>query len=149
MRNKMSEKINGLVSDLKSVNLLNVGKSIMNSLWNGLKDTWKSVKKWFNNLWTNFKSGFTSGFYDTSSVRTTALSVDGSHRNGLSYVPWDGYTARLHKGERVLTKEQNEEYNKDKGNSGGDTFVFYNTKPDPYEYSRQMKRSKRELSYNL
>lgn len=149
MRNKMSEKINGLVSDLKSVNLLNVGKSIMNSLWNGLKDTWKSVKKWFNNLWTNFKSGFTSGFYDTSSVRTTALSIDGSHRNGLSYVPWDGYVARLHKGERVLTKEQNEEYNKDKGNSGGDTFVFYNTKPDPYEYSRQMKRSKRELSYNL
>lgn len=149
MRNKMSEKINGLVSDLKSVNLLEVGKSIMKSLWNGLKDTWKSVKKWFGGLWDSFKSGFTAGFDDTSSVRATALSVDGSHRNGLSYVPWDGYTARLHKGERVLTKEQNEEYNGNKGNSGGDTFVFYNTKPDPYEYSRQMKRSKRELAYNL
>ena len=149
MRNKMNEKIDGLISDLKSVNLLEVGKSIMKSLWNGLKDTWKSVNKWFNNIWKSFKSGFTSGFEDTSSLSTTALSIDGSHRNGLSYVPWDGYTARLHKGERVLTKEQNEEYNKGDGSSGGDTFVFYNTKPDPYEYSRQMKRSKRELSHNL
>lgn len=48
-----------------------------------------------------------------------------------------------------MTKEQAAEYNKGNGNSGGDTFVFYNTKPDPYEYSRQMKRSKRELAYNL
>ena len=149
MRDKMSEKIEGLISDLKSVNLLEVGKSIMKSLWKGLKDTWKSVKKWFGGLWDSFKSGFTAGFDDTSSVRATALSVDGSHRNGLSYVPWDGYRAELHKGERVLTKEQAAEYNKGNGNSGGDTFVFYNTKPDPYEYSRQMKRSKRELAYNL
>ena len=32
--------------------------------------------------------------------------VDGSHAAGLSYVPWDGYIARLHRGERVLTAEQ-------------------------------------------
>ena len=29
--------------------------------------------------------------------------VDGSHAGGLSYVPWDGYVAMLHQGERVLT----------------------------------------------
>ena len=29
--------------------------------------------------------------------------VDGSHAGGLSYVPYDGYIAELHKGERVLT----------------------------------------------
>ncbi|WP_128896321.1 hypothetical protein [Longirhabdus pacifica] len=37
-------------------------------------------------------------------------SVDGSHSSGLSYVPRDGYIARLHKGERVLTSEENKAY---------------------------------------
>ena len=34
--------------------------------------------------------------------------VNGSHANGLNYVPFDGYIAELHKGERVLTKDENE-----------------------------------------
>ena len=32
------------------------------------------------------------------------------HANGLAYVPYDNYLARLHEGERVLTKEENREY---------------------------------------
>lgn len=32
--------------------------------------------------------------------------IDGSHADGLSYVPWDGYIAQLHKGEAVLTADQ-------------------------------------------
>ena len=35
-------------------------------------------------------------------------AIDGSHANGLSYVPFDGYLAQLHKGEMVLTKAQAE-----------------------------------------
>lgn len=37
-------------------------------------------------------------------------SIDGSHKSGLSYVPYDNYIARLHKGERVLTNEENQVY---------------------------------------
>lgn len=33
------------------------------------------------------------------------IGLDGSFAGGLDYVPWDGYIAELHKGERVLTAE--------------------------------------------
>lgn len=35
-----------------------------------------------------------------------APAVDGSHANGLDYVPHDGYIAKLHQGESVLTKQE-------------------------------------------
>ena len=38
--------------------------------------------------------------------------VDGSHYNGLTNVPYDGYIAELHRGERVLTATENEGYSK-------------------------------------
>jgi hypothetical protein len=36
--------------------------------------------------------------------------IDGSHADGLAYVPFDGYTAELHRGERVLTAYENRNY---------------------------------------
>ena len=47
-------------------------------------------------------------------------------------------------------KTKIEEYNEIKGSGnsqGGDTYNFYNVKPDPYEYARQMKRAKKELEF--
>lgn len=35
------------------------------------------------------------------------ISYDGSHANGLDYVPYDNYVAVLHKGEKVLTANEN------------------------------------------
>lgn len=39
-----------------------------------------------------------------------AASVDGSHAGGLAYVPFDGYVAQLHQGERVLTAQEAKAY---------------------------------------
>lgn len=39
-------------------------------------------------------------------------SIAGSYKTGLSFVPYDGFIAELHKGERVLTAEENKLYNK-------------------------------------
>ena len=36
--------------------------------------------------------------------------IDGSHRNGLNRVPFDGYIAELHQGERILTSAEADGY---------------------------------------
>jgi phage-related minor tail protein len=40
----------------------------------------------------------------------TILPINGSHANGLDYVPFDGYRAELHYGESVLTASENMNY---------------------------------------
>lgn len=40
----------------------------------------------------------------------SGVDVDGSHAAGLVYVPYDGYIAELHQGERVLTAAEAQDY---------------------------------------
>lgn len=42
-----------------------------------------------------------------------------SHYSGLDSVPYDGYAARLHKGERVLTARENRDYSEGGGGGNG------------------------------
>lgn len=131
------------------------GKGIINSLFDGMKKIGETVVNWvkgFARSIGDFVSGILSGFRDVVSgadeARRAARSVNGSHANGLDYVPFNGYIAELHEGERVLTKQENREYSSGT-RGGGDTYVFYNTQPDAYEYARQMKRAKKELIYGF
>lgn len=136
--------------------LYNAGRNIFQSLWNGIKSIGDSILGWvsdFAGKIGSFVSGIIDGFQNIVSganeAKSAARSVDGKHANGLDYVPYNGYVAELHEGERVLTKQQNKEYNEGKTGQGGDTFNFYNTKPTPYEYARQMKKAKKELLYGI
>ena len=77
----------------------------------------KKVKKWFDfNDEDELKDKTTTEIKKVKieSEKEKIEEVDGSHRNGLSYVPRDNYVARLHEGERVLTKGENKEYSKGK-----------------------------------
>lgn len=85
------------------------GMQILNSLNEGLQNqTWKD--KLFKTA-----RGIASSLSDLLKVNTTITtntntSTNGSHADGLAYVPYNNYVARLHEGERVLTKEQNREF---------------------------------------
>lgn len=154
----LPSKVRGIIQQIPSKvseigsQLYNAGRNIFQSLWNGIKSIGDSILGWvsdFAGKIGSFVSGIIDGFKNVVSgandAKSAAKSVNGSHANGLDYVPYNGYVAELHEGERVLTKQQNREYNEGKTAQSGDTFNFYNTKPTPYEYARQMKKAKRDL----
>lgn len=123
---KIKELLNKVVEKVKSFknDMVQAGKDLMNGLWDGLKSAWKGVSEWFDGikekftgLWDSFKSGF-------DDAQKQVSQVNGSHANGLDYVPYNGYIAELHEGERVLTKAEAEVYNE---NTSSNTFNFYGT----------------------
>ncbi|MGL5902847.1 MAG: phage tail tape measure protein [Cetobacterium sp.] len=76
-------------------------KNVFFGFVDGLKEKIDAIKESFTNLGEKV--------VNIPIIRTiiSKFKPDGSHRNGLDYVPYDGYIAELHKGERVLTAEEN------------------------------------------
>ncbi len=100
-----------------------IGSMMLNNVWSGLQSVWESLSAWVEEkvAWLIEKLAFWRESQDemsksSSSIKSSSKDVDGSHKNGLDYVPWDGYTALLHKGERVLTAEENAAYSSNYSN---------------------------------
>jgi len=75
---------------------------------------------------------------------------DGSHRTGLRTVPFDNYSAALHKGEMVLAQPEADRYRKGEvsgKNNAPITQNFYGVKEErtAFEVSRQTKKTIRQL----
>lgn len=107
--NSLAEWFNGLGDTFT-----NIGSSLINWVWDGLKSVWENISSWVTekvewltdklSFWKKSQSKMKSG-------NSKNDDVDGSHANGLSFVPFDGYKALLHRGERVLTAKENAAYN--------------------------------------
>ena len=103
--NALSEGIENVVEELVSV-----GEDIIESIKSGISSAWNGLVSWFNNLWDSL-------FGDRTVNVTANVSTNGSHAGGLAYVPFDGYIAELHKGERVLTASEASAYNSGESNN--------------------------------
>ncbi|WMJ84463.1 hypothetical protein ACS3UN_07075 [Oscillospiraceae bacterium LTW-04] len=98
--------------------LFDVGESLFNALWDGLKSVWDGIVSWVSEKvsWLADKLAF---WRSGKSQMSEGDDIDGSHATGLSYVPYDGYVAELHQGERVLTADEARGY----GQEGGVTIA--------------------------
>lgn len=114
----------------------------VNSAIESVKSAWASIVEWFegsiispiSEAWSNLTSslsgaGAASGTTPSYGSDPTAESTwspswftsmpsFGSHANGLSFVPENGYLAELHFGEAVLSRNEAEKWRN--GQSGGD-----------------------------
>jgi hypothetical protein len=113
--NALSEGIENVVAELVSV-----GEKVVENIKSGISSAWDGLVSWFNGLWNSLFGNRTVSV----SVKTSHSGVGGGFANGLSYVPYDGFPAILHEGERVLTAEENKAYNNgSSGNTSGITII--------------------------
>ena len=114
--NALSEGIGNVIDTLSSV-----GEDVVESIKSGISSAWNGLVSWFNSLWDSLFGNRTVNV----NVNARSSGVNGSRAVGLPYVPFDGYIAELHKGERVLNASEAEEYRKGKSanNTSGITII--------------------------
>ncbi len=107
--------LDGFISIFTNIvpKMIQVGKDIFSGLWDGIKGIWESISGWVSDkvswlvdklaFWKKGNDEMSSDDGGKSGIKTRA-NTNGSHANGLSYVPFDGYIGELHKGEEVVSK---------------------------------------------
>ena len=115
------EILNSLIDGVEALftDLYDLGKDIIDEIKEGISKAWQGLTTWFNNLWDSL--------FGNRSVDVDVDYGDGGapapKANGISYVPYDGYYALLHEGERVLTADENRAYGGGANNTSGITIV--------------------------
>lgn len=79
---------------------------------------YEAVKAIGEKILSSMQAGINSGTLKLPGVSGGGFNVDGSHKTGLDYVPYDDYVAVLHKGEMVLPADDAADY-RSGGKTGG------------------------------
>lgn len=107
-----------LLKSFSNINLWAAGKEIINSLLRGLQAAWTALKRWVSD-----KAGWIRRMFSNAkeSGSTSGAATGPQQRIGLREVPYDGYTATLHKGETILTAAEANRYQEMLNGGGGQT----------------------------
>nr|WP_072514043.1 phage tail tape measure protein [Ndongobacter massiliensis] len=141
-------KLNQAYSDLTQQVDIETGKqlSFFDKLFGGADENAKRINaikyndKSYKVVANYITNNVTRHITETGDTAATRSSHGYSYRSsGLDYVPYDGYRAHLHRGERILTKEENQRYAK----KGGDVNIRIdkvenNTKEDVRHLVRRL-----------
>lgn len=112
----VGELVASMIDKIKNTDWGEVASDVIDGLLAGLKKAWESVKSWFTNAWNSLFGGKKISVdadvtgASKAAASKVAAAINGSHALGLDYVPFNGYIAELHKGERVLTAEEAKRY---------------------------------------
>ena len=136
------EQMGGIYSEIigkfdgGGIDMASKGRSIMDGLWSGLRETWNSISSWLSGVASSI-SGFFSGISSKSASAFTKGASVGSKRGMMRYASGLDYVPRtmevvVHEGERILTKAENKQYGT---NSGVSVYVNANVSND-YDVER-------------
>ena len=112
--------------------VLQLGEAVVQGIMDGIAAAWDGLVSWFTGLWDGL---FGNRTVNVNVNETRSGGVDGSHANGLDYVPYNNYVANLHRGEMVLTADEADSYRRGNGSSNGFTLTqnIYAAKQTPVE----------------
>ena len=132
LKDKVVDVFFNLIDKLKEVweTMKSTAASAFDFILDYVAKIWESIKGFFSGLGEKIKSlpGISWFFNDSEKKNTNSPMIDGTHKTGLDYVPYDGYIAELHRGERVLTAEENNAYSSTESNEFSNISNSANTK---------------------
>lgn len=144
---KATEGVSNIIKKIEDVipKALEAGKKFVLSFWDGIQKGFEDLTKWFKEK-IAFLQNLISGANFFSNIGSTVTGwFNGSHANGLDYVPFNGYVAQLHEGERVLTKSENKNYSNESPSNNTTVNIYSYEKLDEYEAAKQMKKALRTM----
>lgn len=143
---KFKEWFDSVIEFLKGLpaQMYEIGANILQSLWDGLVSIWNNLLDWINGIVDQIKKAFGSAKEGYSDATSKGRKVSGSYATGLDYVPRT-MNVQVHEGERILTKQENKDYNSGNyGNGYPETIKFELSIPLDGEVV-----ARKQYSYNL
>jgi len=122
----VQNSLEGIINIFGSIawQMQQAGADMFNSVLDGIKGVWDNISDFVSDKidWISDKLSFwrkSENEMSSSNSSNSSIRINGSHANGLDYVPYDGYIAELHQGEEVVTAEA-------KKNGSGSKIVYFN-----------------------
>lgn len=121
---RLGEALAPVASKLKSVfaGAVNIAADAVTKLVGFVNSAIDAFKK-LAGVEEKQQTTMTKGQSRTTSKTTSTVR---QYANGLYYVPYDGFPAILHEGERVLTRREADDYRRDRGGSGKPADIVIN-----------------------
>lgn len=109
---KMGETIAPLANSLRETlaGAISFAADAISGLLDLISKATEALREWNNEMIEKTGVGMGGMGVGGQFSGTNWNTYDGSHAGGLDYVPYDGYIAEVHKGERILTATEAREY---------------------------------------